>query len=145
MNIERLKTLRDVLAATPDKMVNLDGWRYDEGEIFCATGDPSKPACGTIACVLGWACMVPEFQAAGLKLIIHDGEFIPTYQKYYLRFRAGEEFFELETDTARKLFRASATCVEPKLHKQIALARLDWLIEHGDFDGYNELNLELQS
>jgi len=132
MNIERLKTLRDVIAATPDEVVDLDRWQLTKD-------------CGTIACILGWACEVPEFQAAGLKLVPHQGNparWVPEYDLMYREFRAGAKFFGLSSDTARLLFgqRAADLDTENKrtgdvrTDREVALDRLDHLIKHGNFN-----------
>lgn len=56
--------------------------------------------CGTAACALGSACMLPEFNKAGLKL---DGAALPAY-KGYSESVAGAEFFGLDYDEACLLF-----------------------------------------
>ncbi len=52
MNRERLEVLADFLEALDPKQIRMDFW-FDE--------------CGTVACAGGWACRIPEFQAAGLR------------------------------------------------------------------------------
>src|SRR6185369_980034 len=137
MHIERLKTLRDVIAATPDEAVNMGTWRGDPGGW---AKDPAKPECGTIACMLGWACMVPEFQAAGLKFLafanVPEGfrhlDFIPSYEDD-ISYSAGEAFFELDPGVGYALFKTAEAGLN---QKAVALGRLDYLLKEGHLGGY---------
>lgn len=56
MNTQRLKTLADFLLTVPEKQFDIEIW-HRENE------------CGTVACAAGWACTIPEFNAAGLRLM----------------------------------------------------------------------------
>lgn len=57
--------------------------------------------CGTTACALGWACQIPAFRRAGLKIIYH-----PDWSevRYKRSDDAGKRFFELSDDQATALF-----------------------------------------
>lgn len=53
--------------------------------------------CGTTACALGWACTIPSFKRAGLKM--------PTaMQDHAQMIEMGSKFFGLEAGQARALF-----------------------------------------
>jgi len=124
MNIERLKTLRDVIATTPNENIDLSYF--------------IKPhVCGTICCTLGWACEVPEFQAEGLRMGV-DPEYTvlsPVYEGH-VGFEAAVAFFELSgLHDAYRLFDAAAPHTGNN-HKALALARLDYAIAHGSMNGY---------
>jgi|SRR6185369_4498484 len=131
MHLDRLKTLRDLMAATPDDKIDMNYWRREPGAIF----DPNTlnaPTCGTVACMLGWACMNPEFQTLGLHFE-HDS--VSLYPEYNGRSSAGAgaEFFDLEPKISRLLFDAASRqeLAERGSHKAVALARLDELLETG--------------
>jgi hypothetical protein len=65
MNKERLLKLADFLEKVHPSNFNWDNWysrRLD------SKGAPTKPRCGTMACALGWAALMPEFKAEGLKI-----------------------------------------------------------------------------
>jgi len=125
MNTERLKTLRDVIAATPDDYVDLSWWQQ--------SGD-----CGTIACMLGWACEVPEFQAAGLRMEHYPGygDAFPTLDQKF-GYEAGAAFFGLDYADSAMLFCGRgcrfSTENDDRTDKQVALDRLDHLLTYGNF------------
>lgn len=65
---KRLETLAALMMTVPKKRFDIGSWV--EGE-FCNVTKPSEAAhneCGSSACVGGWACTVPAFKRAGLKM-----------------------------------------------------------------------------
>lgn len=45
MNLERMKILRDHIAALPEEQFDMSDWKREE-------------ECGTVACIAGWACIL---------------------------------------------------------------------------------------
>lgn len=62
MNKELLLKLADVLDKVPGHMWDFSTW-------VDGPGDLADPACGTTACALGWATVMPEFRDLGLRLV----------------------------------------------------------------------------
>lgn len=68
--------------------------------------------CGFAACAVGWACTIPSFRRAGLKMVSEDGvaaadidevKMVPSYDGIE-GFDAVMEFFGIEYDVAQYLF-----------------------------------------
>jgi len=116
MDIERLQELRRVIVETPDERVDLNGWAR---------------SCGTIACVLGWACKHPPFVAEGLHLFEDEGAYTPCFGNF-INYEAGGEFFRLSYPDAEFLFGprswGDATGRADITDKQLALQRIDELL-----------------
>ncbi|UBM12794.1 hypothetical protein [Cupriavidus metallidurans] len=98
IRFDRLQTLAQRLRSLPaGGNVSLEAWLTGEEE-----------PCGTIACALGWACLLPEFVRDGLHL---DG-FTPCYRPPGSRwvstsatgYEAGEKFFGLSACQAADIF-----------------------------------------
>ncbi len=53
--------------------------------------------CGTTACALGWACTIPSFKRAGLKMPVFN-------QPHSAMIEMGSKFFGLEVDQTHALF-----------------------------------------
>lgn len=87
---KRLLKLADLMDNLPNEVkFNIHDWANHYGE--CNNDKPSLHNCGTVACTLGFAAMLPSFKNAGLKL---NKDNLPAY-KDYIAFEAGEEFFGL--------------------------------------------------
>jgi hypothetical protein len=63
VNTSRLRTLAAFLRTLPPERFNYAHWVGDDWQ-----GAPDL-SCGTTACALGWATTIPEFRAAGLRLV----------------------------------------------------------------------------
>ena len=95
----RLLRLAEFLDSLPPEKFDLAYW-----------GDQSSP-CGTVACACGWACLLPEFQAEGLKVNIYTedekryatGTFAPVYGSNR-GVEAMMEFFDISSDDFDDLF-----------------------------------------
>lgn len=129
MNRERLLQLRKHMTKvrpTKHRAFNMDHWfRADVGEVKVKVDNrgvcTNQTECGTAACLLGHAALMPSFQKAGLKLVpqgtydhqelSEDGEegitqrttMQPVYRKA-LGFDAGAAFFGITDQQARYLF-----------------------------------------
>lgn len=90
---ERLQRLADFLKSLPDEKFCMDSWSND---------------CGSVACAVGWACTLPEFNALGLKSIDHH----PFYHEpgrlhQEWGFDAAQKFFGLTPYMTLKLFKTT--------------------------------------
>jgi hypothetical protein len=66
-----------------------------------------SPSCGTTACALGHACMIPRFKRLGLRLKESDSWSSlssPSYKENE-GLKAAEKFFGLTSNEAERLFR----------------------------------------
>lgn len=93
MNIKRLQTLANFLKIVTANQFDLSTW-YDDDN-----------TCGTTACAIGWATVIPEFSALGFKLVEprYSDQYLP-YFNGYTSWDAVEEFFDLTTKQALFLF-----------------------------------------
>ncbi|MBF3563881.1 hypothetical protein ISF73_11190 [Burkholderia pseudomallei] len=113
MHIERLKMLSSMLKTVNPNHFDLGDWvdsPWSTREAIAIPNDDLRQRivdCGTTACAVGWACMMPEFQAQGLNYkwdtVCYSSALSPTYE--------GEEswlavcnFFEIDRPTADYLF-----------------------------------------
>jgi hypothetical protein len=95
---KRLLTLAKFLRTVPKKRFKM--WTWATGDFCGKVKEPEHNECGTAACAIGWACTIPSFRRAGLKLT--DAEWsikdkphkIPVYEEKE-EFEAAEEFFGL--------------------------------------------------
>ena len=98
MQVERLKTLARFLNT------KVDNKEFDISYWINTTN------CGTTCCALGWACSIPEFQAAGLTLwnpLINDSKPVPCYKEkgvVYRDFDAAVKFFDITDKESLFLF-----------------------------------------
>lgn len=105
MNTDRLLKLADRLDTVPPDRFDLDAWfqSFTEDE------------CGTAACAVGWACTIPEFNAAGFRAEMSDDgyclcpQYIPADTgPVYTSWAAVREFFGLTQPEADRLFFAGS-------------------------------------
>lgn len=87
MNKDRLRTLAEHLQTVKAESFRLDDW-----------------TCGTVACAVGHACSIPEFQAEGLSLYAYTlRKSVPSYQDER-GWAAVSGFFDLSYSDATYLF-----------------------------------------
>ena len=94
MRADRLTVLAEHLEQLEEKL-NMNVWR-----------------CGTAACAMGQACLIPAFQEAGLRICPDDPEDpsrgTPGFQdeegRWYFGFDAADSFFECSSFTTKWLF-----------------------------------------
>jgi hypothetical protein len=114
----RLTKLADFLHALPRKQwkhFRMARWISHRGDHDHEFGEYIKPedlqTCGTTACALGWAAMVPGFKRLGLKVIaVETGGH---------NIELAAEFFDIEDSQANHLFgyalwHDNASIVTPK-------------------------------
>ena len=77
-----LLALADKLEQVPTEDFSLTHWR-----------------CGSVACAIGWACTLPEFQAEGLQLIHGQPQF-----RNFTSWTAVKRVLGVDVDTALGLF-----------------------------------------
>lgn len=89
--LDRLTTLAAHLDLLPDELFYLGAWfasrkptdRELDDEMFVLDAeDFESNDCGTIACAVGHACRIPEFQTAGLKVLNNRPVYVPEKFKY---------------------------------------------------------------
>ena len=100
MKKKRLRRLSAFLKTIRPRDFDMETWRFGP--------DPEPKTCGTTGCALGWACTIPEFKEAGLKMYggcprYADGAGIHTDG-----YHAGAEFFGLTLAQSYHLFDPSA-------------------------------------
>ncbi len=108
MNKRRLLKLAEFLEKVPRKRFDYASWVGDDW------GGKQDLSCGTTACAMGWACTIPSFRKAGLKLknSLLDGTSLRTayytsnvpYFNGFEGFDAAALFFDIDLRDARYLF-----------------------------------------
>lgn len=114
MNEKRLLKLAAVLKTVPSKHFDMmacwvAGEDIESAQSFGAKGLGTPKTCGTTACAMGWACTVPEFKRAGLKMQGFEPHF-----KNACGFTAAEKFFDISENDAAFLFGAENEGITPK-------------------------------
>lgn len=118
MNQERLTTLAKHLRTVPPENLDMSNW-----------------TCGTAACAVGHACMMPEFNEQGLNLLAYHRT--PNYAGES-GWGAVEAFFDLGWPAAWNLFE-SRHYPKPPTPTEVA-DRIDDFVEHdGAVSIYGEL------
>src|SRR5262245_63576628 len=142
---KRLLKHADFLDTVLRKQFNIGFWGCDDSK------------CGTVACVLGWAGMMPAFRRAGLKTDLQDDTVIFTpmlradieYAKSRLGYHprvvymslAGELFFGLTNEQSTHLYMPGAYQIHlesevtfqeqpPKATPKMAAKRIRHLVMH---------------
>ena len=121
---DKLRHLLHIAENIPDDCINMTIWSN------------TYPAeCKTVGCLLGWACLDPEFNKLGLTLrqsiryintLLHYK--FPQYNKdsaFWYKEEAGEKFFELSIQEAKYLF--LPTCY-PKMQQMPIMKEM--IIKH---------------
>lgn len=128
MNIERLQRLSSFLRhEIPPGQFRFDGYW------FRALGTDDDVRCGTVACALGWACLIPEFRESGLHVV--KGNFDQSYPEYgsSIGAYAAAEFFEITKVDACSIFNPTSENDYPGTHfrdvtQDMVADRIDALI-----------------
>lgn len=97
----RLLKLAQFLKTVPAERFNMGVWVGDDWK-----GDPDL-SCGTSACALGWATVIPEFRRLGLRLVKPRGFWGGTVRLGRRRLdalRVAGEVFAIDIDGASQLF-----------------------------------------
>lgn len=120
MNKRRLETLAKFLWKVPPENFRMAQWFVGKGNPVVMLrehlNNPHK--CGTAACALGWACIIPEFAEAGLRF--SDGPHkIPIYRDLS-NYAAGAKFFGITEGQSENLFysgryRGPSDSITPKM------------------------------
>lgn len=100
MNTERLLFLAKKLRENAD---NPQGSKFDLQHWFAGT---TALNCGTTACAMSFACLLPEFQTQGLYLskLSQSPRYKDSIGYMYGGFSAAREFFEITSNEALQLF-----------------------------------------
>jgi len=137
-NMVRLEMWRDALAALPDNRFNISRWATFSDDNITDGWDAGPYNIEDMAvrtvCAGGLACMIPEFNAQGLKLeyiSFHCRHmFAPTYQGAQFT-RAIARFFDITIEAAKFLTapQSYTTCKTTRISKDWVLHRLTEFIE----------------
>lgn len=84
---ERLRVLADFLDTLPPEKFDIEEW---------------SSSCQSAGCAVGWACKIPAFRAAGLRLVLAF-RMIPRFGEL-TEWKAVQAFFELDFHDAKHLF-----------------------------------------
>lgn len=96
MRLDRLTMLADKLDIVPPEHFDINVFVYHN-------------KCGTVACAMGHAAMMPEFQALGLSLTYHSPPHLASIQfrrngELYYDAVAAQHFFDLAGEQVKSLF-----------------------------------------
>ena len=105
--IQRLLMLADFLETVPEKKFDINVWRRDKNSWDISDGNLITE-CGTVACAVGWACALPEFQKMGLWYDLYPIYQIPGTEMKYEAWDAIQQFFDLDLGQSLYLFHSSA-------------------------------------
>jgi hypothetical protein len=123
VNINKVKQLRNYIAEQADDCVDMGDWMWGIKNIADLL-ERRKSECGTVGCIAGHACMIMAERFIKPNLIPELGR--PTIDFM------GSAADWLEMKSGFTLFDGSGWSGEESMRgKQAALARLDFIIEHG--------------
>ena len=120
MHVKRLKQLKRMLKRIPNDQLELRGWVTKQ--------KPDKPGisknidCGTVCCVIGWACLYKPFNKEGLNLIRST----PTF-KEHCSWAAVRHFFDITQNEAEGI--ASRRAYDKKATTKDVIRHIDALLE----------------
>lgn len=114
-SIRRLTVLKDYLATqVPSNRFDMLIWavifQVENQPDYLSTETFSQGGCGTSACALGHAAMIPEFNQLGLRAAIYDSSFCGRNHHYLISYEgadgihAGANFFGIDTDCSSRIF-----------------------------------------
>lgn len=101
MNRARLAVLAAHLETVPREHFDMGGWTSHSWGFNSALEE--AVSCGMTACAGGWACAIPEFKEAGLKMVHGSPEFQDRRS-----FQAMQLFFDIDQYTSGRLFGCGA-------------------------------------
>jgi hypothetical protein len=102
----RLLKLADFLDTIPKQkqVFDLNDWASKTEAVKSISSVEKMKECGATACAFGWACSIPSFRKAGLKLVKDDYNQIYPIYKEREGFGAAQEFFGITYNEADTLF-----------------------------------------
>jgi hypothetical protein len=96
IHARRLLKLADFLRTVPQREFDMGEWHK---------GSESGSVCKTVACAAGWACSIPSFRRAGLRLNINDFWEEEDERGRKTKSFSGDVKFEPKTQTDRQMAR----------------------------------------
>jgi hypothetical protein len=100
---QRLRKLADFLKTVPEAKFDIGDWATKGFN----PGNPEASECGSVACAVGWACTIPEFQAEGLHMHNSTPIYAAEDGNAYQSWHAARIFFGLDYDESQQLFSGS--------------------------------------
>lgn len=107
---KKAKRRLGVLISFMEKLPRAANKHFDMSHWFAHNGEHSIGAkevtqkvltdCGTSACALGWACTIPSFRKAGLRMPLNDISSTYVY---------ADAFFDADSDLIERLFTMEVT------------------------------------
>src|ERR1700734_4537162 len=116
MNVKQLQKLADFLRLVPRKSFNIGCWSQTtvEEDVSKHIHKRDHTECGFAACAMGWACQIPSFKRAGLRLVTPSYDlswgnetFFPSSWPEFedeTAYAAAAKFFDISHDEATSLF-----------------------------------------
>jgi hypothetical protein len=128
VNKERLLKLADFLERVDPSNFNWNFWASKQCVAKAAAhGDPQRPRCGTTACALGWAGMMPEFQALGLVTDPKSDDV--SLNGVFGAGRAAETFFGLDNYQTSAIFGGAFGGSEPSRNPKYVACKIRKMVK----------------
>lgn len=132
-NVEKLKKLRDIVAAIPDNHFAMDGFFRETDRLALSPSSNEKTiselvtTCGSVGCVVGWGAMDKDLNPKRFHFNEFSGRVlgIPTYDRFWDALFGGEWGTKFDFHTY---------IVEPEQQKEDALDRLSYVIDQLEAD-----------
>ena len=120
MHVKRLKQLKRMLKRIPNDQLDLRRWITKQK--LDKPGISKNLDCGSVCCVIGWACLYKPFNKEGLNL---NGS-IPTFKEHG-SWNAVQQFFEIALNEAEWI--ASRRAYDKKATTKDVIRHIDALLE----------------
>lgn len=121
MHVKRLKQLKRMLKRIPNDQLELRLWVTKQK--LDKPGVSKNLDCGSVCCVIGWACLYKPFNKEGLNL---NARSIPTF-KEHCSWDAVQQFFEITLNEAEWI--ASRRAYAKKATTKDVIRHIDALLE----------------
>ena len=120
MHVKRLKQLKRMLKRIPNDQLELHSWVTKQE--LDKPGISKNVDCGTVCCVIGWACLYKPFNKEGLNL---NGS-LPTFKEHH-SWAAVRHFFGIAQNEAEWI--ANKRAYDKKATTQDVIQHIDALLE----------------
>lgn len=121
MHVKRLKQLKRMLKRIPNDQLELRCW-VTKQKLY-KPGISKNLDCGSVCCVIGWACLYKPFNKEGLNL---NGS-VPTFKEHG-PWAAVQQFFEITLNEAEWI--ADRRAYDKKATTRDVIQHIDALLEN---------------